>query len=604
MIDKVTNTYQYHVDEWRNRLIMIRKNNSMLLGDQWDEELANTLRSQNRPVLSLNIELPLVMQLLGTQRKNPRSWKVVPVDQMADEQVAEIITKLLFFIANDNDLDQVDEQVFTSGVVGSIGIWEVLTSYNDDPYGEIKIYAGDNTEILIDPDAKDIYQRDWKRVTKAGWMTWSQMHTYYPDAGLEKRDPDMQSLGEAWKTLVERLNPALRSFRQDEYVDKKNELYKVIELWERKQERVDTIYNPGTGQIIEIKPGKLHTELVNNRGWEKVRSGIRYYQQCTVVCPYIRKVLLEKEYPYYYYPFVGFFPLLLANLPLADCISYTENLHGVQEEKNRSRSIIQDILNKQSNGAMVLPYGEDDLAEDMQNRSAEPGAIFLRSTNNPQRIEHLNSQFPSGYKILEDANDRDAQVISFQPLAQRGESESSDESGALFNSKVQQGLTAMQPIFSAFSRSRRLLSKVLIERIQKDYDKERMFRITGEMPEKNGQQSETITINEQSPYDLIINDVTVGKYDVMTTDEPFSRTQSSQQLKDWGEIIKIMPEDLLRIFLPEIIESSEINGRKDIAEKMRQMNQMMFGQQQQQQQLEMQQQQQQTPPGISGLLQQ
>lgn len=562
-IDKIIRLHSYVLEQYDDRLEAIYKNNAMVLGDQWDKELKTKLQNQGRPVYCLNIELPFVMQLLGMQKRQARSWKVVPVDDTGDDAVAEILKKLLLQISNDNDLDYIDEQVFEAGVIGCVGWYYVAMDYDEDPRGTIKIFIEDNTMVFPDPDAKMDNQQDWNYVIKSTWMSWDRIRALWGDK-VPTTPPELSTLSRWWEMLRERLPAPLRGKVKDELVDQTNHLYRIIDLWEREYRDVRIVQDPASGSLHNVV-NREAAEILVQRGWIPISFGKRPYLRLTTTLPHLDTVLEEKLVNRRHFPFVGFYPMKFAGLPLVDCISYVENLHGVQEAKNRDTSVLSDTLQRSVSGGMLLGPGEDALARDMTERGSEPGYVGVKATD--IRVERLSQDFPAGtYKFLMN-NDIDAQRISGQPLAQRGESESSEESGVLFRAKVQQGITTLTPLFTAFGRARRLLAKVLVEFIQTEYTQERIIRVIGE------EQNELVRINNQDPYafDRVLNDVTIGKYDVVIEDEPHIKAQRQDELRSLTEIIKVMPPEMIALIAPEIIEATDLPNRKELAERMRQM---------------------------------
>tara|TARA_R110000824_G_scaffold25410_5_gene88556 strand:+ start:2702 stop:4531 length:1830 start_codon:yes stop_codon:yes gene_type:complete len=569
-VTEIVTIHRYHLEQWNARLKAIRNNNAMVLGDQWDNKVREKLKKQNRPVITLNLELPLVMQLLGLQRTRPKSDKIIPVDNYGDDKIAEIMSKIMKHIANSNNQDYVEEQWFTAGVIGGVGWVELETDHEENPvFPQIKITPGDNTMILPDPDAKDPFQKDWKRVIKSAWMTWAAIHDRWSDS-VDKKPPDSNSIADAWRLLSSKMPAPFRNTSQDDLVDRINDLYRVVELWERKKERIVKLVHNVSNEVHEV-PEKSDIQSFIDADYSVVSVGVRYYLEQTVSLPYIHEILATKRHDYYYYPFFGFFPMKFAGLPIVNSIGYVENLHGVQEEKNRARSAMNDAVQKMPAGGMILPPGEDELMKDLKDRGSEPGFYGMRAGSSGA-IEHLQQTFPSGWNGLMNSNDVDFQRISAQPLAMRGESESSEESGTLFRAKVAQGVTSMAPIFSAFGMARRLLGTAVIERIQKDYTEERIFRIIGEDPT----QSEIVAINTKDATGRMLNDVSVGKYDIVLEEELHVKSQREESMAAWSEIVKALPPEQMAILTPELVRSSSLPNAREVADKLEQLTQQQF----------------------------
>jgi len=564
IIDDIVGTHVYVVEQYKDRLDMIRKNNSMVNGNegQWDPKLLAQLQSQDRPTHSFNIELPLVLQLLGSMTSNPRRVVVKSADGFADDKVAEVLTKLLRQIDVANDQDFLDDQWFTAGVIGYAGWLYIETSFEEDPLGEIKVSIEDNTDVLPDPDAKRTDQSDWKYVIRRRWMSWSDIKFKWSDKVTEAK-ADVPSIWERWTMLLERLQDKLRGKAQDDLLDKKNDLYRVIEKWVRKKERVVHLLNPETEGIEVIKKGKESAELIR-RGFMPLWEGTRKYLEVNVVLPYADVLLESKKLNYEYYPFAGYYPLKFSGLPLVDSISYVENIHSMQEEKNRYRSIMVDTLQRSPVAGGILPAGEGELKKDLEQRGSKPGTWFARS-GNAGKIQFLNQPFPVGYQYLDEMNTRDIVSVSAMPLAQGGHGD--DDSGVLFQSRVRQGMISMGMIFSSFARAKRLKAKIILERIQKDYTEQRIFRVIGE------KEDEIIEINQQDVMGRILNDTSLGKYDIWLSEAPYDQTHMEEQFKSLAEMAKVImpmvPPHIALEYLAEIIENTTLDNKKELAEKLK-----------------------------------
>ena len=566
-VHRIIRAHHHAIEQYRERLEMIRRANSFFIGDQWDDAVRAQRVADHRPVLTINMILPLVMQLLGNQAQRPRSWRVHPVADRGDDNVAALLQELLFFIANSNDLNYIDQQVFTGGIVGGAGWWTIDTSFDDDPLGEIKVDYDINTQCFPDVDARRYDQKDWKHFVKTAWMSYDDLVNHY---GKRKLNFTLSEEEANWQNFQLRLPSDLRNEADKDLINVENGNYKVIEFWERKAERGEVLFNPLSGEVIPIgkklsNKGEIVDQL-RRSGWEIAKGGLVHSMDVTTVFPHGDTILEEKTLDYYYYPFFGFFPMLFSGITIRDAFSYIENLISPQEEKNKMRSYIQDVLQKQAYGGAIFPAGESELAQDYQEHGAEPGWTGVRKTNTRNSIEFLSPDYPTGVDRLMQVNDSDLQRASAQSLASSSETAAADESGVLFQSKLAQTSVTLSPIFQAFERSRSILAKGILERIQKDYTEERVFRIIGAPNE----QDQLAVINQKDAVDRVLNDVTVGEYDVHISEEAFAQNSRESELRQMAEMIKVLPPEAQLIIMPEIIRNSSLKNRHETADKLEQ----------------------------------
>jgi len=130
---------------------------------QWDASSLKDRRAESRPCLTVNQLPQFVHQVTGDIRQMRPSIKVVPVDDDADVQVADIRAGLIRYIENRSDAAGIYFQAADQQVAAGIGHWRILTEYADDSTFEQEIrIAGvdDGVAVLWDPDAKALTKED------------------------------------------------------------------------------------------------------------------------------------------------------------------------------------------------------------------------------------------------------------------------------------------------------------------------------------------------------------------------------------------------------------------------------------------------------------
>ena len=99
-------------------------------GGQWDED-ARTKRA-NRPRFEVNRVEPAIDQVVGNQRQNRVSVKIRPVSGGADEKTAKIFNGLIRNIESTSKANNAYDAAFDEAVTGGFGGWRVLTEFADD----------------------------------------------------------------------------------------------------------------------------------------------------------------------------------------------------------------------------------------------------------------------------------------------------------------------------------------------------------------------------------------------------------------------------------------------------------------------------------------
>jgi hypothetical protein len=129
---------------------------------------------------------------------------------------------------------------------------------------------------------------------------------------------------------------------------------------------------------------------------------------------------------------------------------------------------------------------------------------------------------------------------------------------AMFQSK----LILADPLDNLES-TRSFVGRKIIELAQDFMSAERLFTIT-DIDEYGKEKQEQFTINQVQADGSILNDITVGEYDVVVTTKPTARTWLESQfneLKSLKELGVGIPDD-------EMVRRSNIDNKHDLADRM------------------------------------
>lgn len=567
ILTEIVRGYTYCVEQYAEVHKAIKKNYTMARGgdEMWEKRLLERLRSEDRPALPLNIELPLVQRIVGQFVNNPRVWTMSPVDEAADIKTAEVFSKLMLWTANDNDMDSLEFEQVEDGLIAGFGAKFYGMDYDDDPQGCVRISGVPPTDLMVDVNARMRDQRDWRYVFHSTWVTWEELQEV-PEwrESLEGIRPNGSWVKDAWRDRLDRIPPPLRDKALDALNNYEAGLFRLVEQWRRKFRRTYVMMHPQLG--VQLASTENEARVYAAEGFQYAGDGRKSYMELTVAVPYLNTVFDVKKYERRYYPFDIWWPIKLGTLPLLDAVSYTHNLHGLQEEKMRNRSAMNDYLQKMASGATVLPSGEEDLREEMEDRASKPNQYFVRAGNQGE-IQRLYREMPRDYSEVDRINSEDTRMVSGQPLASGGYSERSGESGVLFRQKVGQGDLTMSSMLRSFTQSRRLAGRITTEIIQTNFTTRKVYTIIGD---KGATDSFTINdkINEAEAVERIVNDVTVGRYDVMVDEQLGVSSMRDAEFAALAEIAKAAPPDAIApIFIEILRNASSIPDRHKIADK-------------------------------------
>ena len=138
-----------------------------------------------RPCLTINKLPQHVRQVTNDQRQNRPSGKVIPADDRADPQVAEIYDGVVRHIEYMSDADVAYDTACENQVTFGEGYWRLLTEYCDENTfdQDIKIERIRNSfSVYMDPTIQDPCGSDAKWCFITQDMTRDEYERLFPDA--------------------------------------------------------------------------------------------------------------------------------------------------------------------------------------------------------------------------------------------------------------------------------------------------------------------------------------------------------------------------------------------------------------------------------------
>jgi hypothetical protein len=240
------------------------------------------------------------------------------------------------------------------------------------------------------------------------------------------------------------------------------------------------------------------------------------------------------------------------------------NLLSPQEQLNKISSQELHIVNTTANSGWIVEGGSlaGMTADDLEEHGAETGLVleFNRGSTPPQKIQP--NQIPTGLDRIAAKAAGNIKAISGISDAMLG-TDSPEVSGVAIQAKQSRGVMQIQVPLDNLQKSRLYLAHKVLQLIQSFYTEERLMQITDE--EDPYKTRVPVRVNEMTPEGRIINDLTVGEYDVIVGTAPARDSFDEMQ---FAEAIALrsagvpVPDDL-------IVEYSHLSRKEDIAKRIR-----------------------------------
>lgn len=521
------------------------RDGNLLPGGHWNEADLAVLAEQHRPAYEFNQIMSAVNAALGYQIANRMDIAFRPRQGDATQELAEVRSKVAMQIASNNDLHWRESEVFADGMIQQRGYYEVRMDFDDNLFGELRVSVLDPLDVIPDPDAKTYDPSGWSDVIITRWLTLDEIEALY---GVTARDiaaqegsttRDQQDFGEGDIDTAERSKFGTVSGRYDSRSTSSGEpRYRIIDRQKWIRERANVAIHP-SGDIRTLSGDEAPEAIA-----EMQRNGIRIVNRTVKrvrwVVSTIDTLLHEAWSPYDRLTVIPFFPFFRRGKTRG----LIDNAIGPQKALDKGISQAIHIINTTANSGWQLEEGQltNMTTEELEGRGGSTGLVLERKQGSPPLQKIQSNAMPQGVeKIIELAayTLKDVTV----PDAMRG-TQGPEQSGIAIQSKqhaAQQGLAV--PLDN-LSRTRNMLAKWIDYAITKYYDAERVFRITRTDEITGKDVDESLTINRLDPQTgLYFNDMTIGEYDIVISDQPmqvtFENSQFTQVMEMRGAGINI-----------------------------------------------------------------
>lgn len=524
-------------------------------GAQWDSLARKKRMQEGKPTLEFNLLRTFVRQQNNMMRQNRPQIQVVPVDSGADVEMAKILGGLIKDTEEATGAEDALDQAAENAVYGGLGFIRIITDYvSEDSFTqEPKFMAIENPEaVLIDPMSRKLDGSDMNKAMSFEWVSKSLIEGHY---GEEATDFEHES-GLDW-------------------YDKPKDTVLIAEyFWKEEVKDELLILSDSTSGfksvlLEQFSEEELEAFTANKR--DTTRTEIKWAKMSGC------KVLETGVFPSKYIPIVPVYGEVTWVGEERYVFSLIHFAKDPQRLFNYWKSTEAHILQKNQDD--ILAIDDEAIAgyEDEWVNPGKYGASRYRSKNNeghpiapPQRIGA--AQPPSG--IL-NATATSQQLIgdTLNMHAPQMGQEVNQQSGRAIGLLQRQADTAHFHLQDNLNKMLRHCGRILIDLYPKLYDVPMVRRIVG----SNG-DDEMVQLNAQpknpSEYekavDGILNNLSVGRYDVRMDTGPSFNTQRDQSFQLMLQLMQFNPE-LASIAGDLIIKDSPLVNAKEIAERMKKM---------------------------------
>ncbi len=539
------------------------------VGLQWDANDLALLKASKRPALTINKIISTLANVMGEQIFNRTDIAFKPRNEGASSEIADALTKVFMQIGDNNQLNWVRSDVFADGIIGSRGFFDVRLDFTDSLRGEVRIEQLNPKNVLIDADADEYDPDKWGDVIITKWMSPDQIAMLYSKAdadllrgrqdsyfpyGYDSIDRNRDRFGDPRSMYTYNTGP--------DSGDNNTRNIRVIERQWRRLDRVQHFVDVQTGDMRMVpadwEPERIQQHLAVNPNLSLTKKMIQRIRW-TVVADNL--VLHDDWSPYKHFTVVPYFPYFRRGRT----VGLVENLLGPQELLNKVSSQELHVVNTTANSGWKVKRNalQNMSVPELEQRGAQTGLVLeLDDLTNAEKIQP--NQTPSGLDRISYKAEEHIKTISGVSDYMQGFARE-DVAAKSVNANKQSGQANLAKVMDNMNRTDFLLARNVLALVQEYYTEPRLLYITAD---RLTNATEQLSVNQPTPEGSILNDLTIGEYSVVVTNQPerdtFEETQfdqavrlrvdagvqlpdkyiiQSSRLKDKAEIIKAMEGD-------------------------------------------------------------
>jgi hypothetical protein len=524
-------------------------------GDQWPVEIQNSRNLEARPCLTINKIDAYVRQVTNQQRMQRPRIKVHPVNNLADYKVAQVIEGITRHIEVNSNADTAYDTAFDYAVRMGWGYWRVNTRYvREDSFDqEIYIDTVDNPfTVYFDPNSILPDGSDAERCLITTVLDKKVFKDMYPDAD-DGANFTQRSTGDDSASWVTKEDIRIAEFFYTER--EKAKLY---------------LLSDGTSAFADSstfldKVAAAGLTVIDTR--DSFRKAVKWVKMTAL------EILEEKTWAGRFIPVVPCYGAQVIVDDKRKKYGLVRFAKDPQRMYNFWRTSMTESIALAPKAKWLLAEGQDEGHENewaLANIKSAP-VLRYKQTDIEGRQAPVPTRLqpeppPVGIMGAAEAISSDLQMVL--GILDPNQLPSGNISGkALAGQQNQVDLNNFH-FFDNMTRSIRHTGKIILDLIPFIYDTQRVMRIIG----TDGQPDMT-TINEQTEIGEVLNDVTVGEYDVVMDTGPGFQTRRQQAVESMMPLLS-GNQELFNIAGDLVFRNMDFPGADVIADRLAAMNPM------------------------------
>ena len=528
IIDQAKQFLRFCSDNDSNNRVEALEDLKFAGGDQWPVEIQNSRLLESRPYLTINKIDAYCRQIANSQRQQRPRIKCHGINTQSDSKMAQIITGICRHVEEQSDADAAYDNAFDFAVRMGWGFWRITTDYvRPDSFDqEIYIKRIENPfMVYFDPNSNEPDGSDAEKCLITEVVSKEAFRKMYPDAETDAG-----------------FTPRGTGDSQSEWITKEDIRIAEYFYTEYKHTKL-VLLSDGTTVYEDEMPSQ---DVMLAAGIYEVSRRVTVKKQIKWVKLTGMQILEKRDWAGKYIPVVPVYGQQLVVDSKKKKFGLTRMAKDPQRMYNFWSTALTESVALAPKAKWLLAEGQDEGHEDewaQANIKSMP-VLRYKQTDSEGRPAGAPTRLqpeppPTGITTaLEGLNaDLMAVVGIYDPrMLPQG-----NISGKAIQGQQQQTDMTNFHYYDNLTRSIKQTGRIILDLIPHVYDAERVLRIIGD----DG-KGEIVTVNQLSVDEMgvetILNDVTVGEYDVVMETGPGYNSKRQEAVDSMIQMLQVDPQ--------------------------------------------------------------
>lgn len=526
-------------------------------GDQWPVEIQNSRNLEARPCLTINKVDAYVRQICNQQRQQRPRIKCQGMNNETDAKMAEIITGICRHVEVNSNADHAYDTAFDFAVRMGWGYWRVTTDYvRPDSFDqEIYIKPIDNPfTVYFDPNSVAPDGSDAEKCLITVVMAKENFRKMYPDAD-DGGSFSARGTGDANSEWVTK-----HDIRIAEYFYTRIESTSLVLLsdgttaYEDELPSAETMEMAGVYEVSRRKTFRKSIKWCKLTAMQVLEEGTWAGKYIPVVPTYGQQCVVDNKRKKFGLVRMAKDPQRMYNFwqtSMTESVALAPRAKWIMAE-GQDENHEQEWASANNTSYAYLRYKQTDI-------NGQPA---------PPPIRQAPEQPPAAIMAAAQSITQDLQAVV--GIVDPNQLPSGNISGKALQGQQQQVDMTNFHYYDNLTRSIAHTGRIILDLIPKIYSQERVLRIIGD----DG-KPELTTINQkavgQDGVEMVLNDVTVGEYDVVMETGPGYNTKRQEAVDSMMTLLAADP-NLMNQAGDLIFRNMDFPGAEIIADRLASVN--------------------------------